>query len=120
MRAMAPNADLRPFHSRARSAASAATRTVRAPWAVATARDGRGGRLDAVGQAVDLDEQHGGGVGGKAGVHVVLDGAGDLGVHHLERGGHDAGGDDAADGRRRRRRWMVKSMSSVRRPAASA
>src|SRR5256886_2828562 len=35
MRAMAPNADLRPFHSNARSVASAATRTVRAPWALA-------------------------------------------------------------------------------------
>ena len=53
---------------------------------------------DAVGEAVDLDEQHRGGVARVARADVVLDRAGDLGVHHLERGGHDAGRDDPAHG----------------------
>ena len=96
MRAIAPNADLRPFHSSARSASSAATRTVRAPCASADALDDRDLRVDAVGQAVDLDEQHRRGVARVAGADVVLDRAGDLGVHHLERGGHDPRGDDPA------------------------
>ena len=98
MRAMAPNADLRPFQSSARSASSAATRTVRAPCSRPTLRH----RVDLVGDAavepVDLDEQHRGGVAREARAHVVLDRAGDLGVHHLERGGHDPGGDDPAHG----------------------
>ncbi len=37
----------------------------------------------------------------KPGVDVVLDRPRDLGVHHLERGGHDPSGDDAAHGRGR-------------------
>ena len=62
MRAIAPNADLRPFHSSARSASSAATRTVRAPWAVPIVADRSAAASDAGGQPVDLDEQDGRGV----------------------------------------------------------
>ncbi len=94
MRAMAPKADLRPFHSSARSAGSAATRTVRAPWAWAMAMTASSRGRHAGGQAVDLDQQHGGGVGREAGVDVGLDRGGDPGVHHLEGGGHDARRDD--------------------------
>ena len=54
---------------------------------------------DPAGQPVELDQQHRGRVARVARAHVVLDRAGDLGVHHLERRGHDAGGDDPADGR---------------------
>ena len=39
---------------------------------------------------------------------------GDAGVHHLERGGHDPGGDDAAHASRPRRPRSSKSSSSVR------
>ena len=56
---------------------------------------------DAAVEPVELDEQHGGGVARVARADEVLDRAGDLGVHHLERGGHDPGGDDPADGRGR-------------------
>ena len=103
MRAMAPKADLRPFHHRARSAGSAATRTARAPWASRTSRTRCGLVVDASRQAVDLDEQHGGGVGRKAGVHVGLDHLDDGGVHHLQGGRDDAGGDDARSPRPRPR-----------------
>ena len=48
-------------------------------------------------EPVELDEQHRGGVARVAGADEVLDGAGDLGVHHLERRGHDPGRDDPAD-----------------------
>ena len=64
MRAMAPNADLRPFHSRARSASSAATRTVRAPCSRPTRSIHPTWCGDTAGEAVDLHEQHGGGVRG--------------------------------------------------------
>ena len=90
MRAIAPNADLRPFQSSARSASSAATRTVRAPWARPISVDALDGVVDAGRQPVDLDEQHRRGVEREAGVHEVLDRRGDARVHHLERGGHDA------------------------------
>ena len=99
MRAIAPNADLRPFHSRARSALVGRD-SHRAGAVLASDRPdrldlGRDARLE----AVDLDEQHRGGVAGVAGADEVLDRPGDLGVHHLERGRDDARRDDAADRR---------------------
>ena len=53
----------------------------------------------AAGEAVDLDHQHRRGVEREARVHERLDGRGDAGVHHLDRGGHEASGDDRAHGR---------------------
>ena len=96
MRAIAPNADLRPFQSSARSASSAATRTDRARAARATSRHRVDLGIHPALEAVELDEQHGGGIAGIAGADEVLDGARDLGVHHLERGGDDPGRDDPA------------------------
>ena len=57
-------------------------------------------RLDRRGQPVELDDEDGRGVGREAGVDIGLDGARDGSVHHLERGGHETGGDDGADRRR--------------------
>ena len=47
------------------------------------------------GRAVELDQENGAGVGRKPGMIRCLDRRDDRPVHHLERGGHDAGGDDA-------------------------
>ena len=104
MRAMAPNADLRPFQSSG-SLGFVGGHPHR-PRAVFAADPIHRVDLvgDAVGQPVDLDEEHRGGVARVPGADVVLDRPGDLGVHHLERGGHDAGGDDPADRRPRRPR----------------
>ena len=101
MRAIAPNADLRPFHSSARSASSAATRTRVAPFARAIARIASTCAADAAVEPVDLDEQHGLRVARIPGADEVLDRPGDAGVHHLERGRQHARRDDAADGRGR-------------------
>ena len=59
MRAMAPNADLRPFHSSARSASSAATRTLTRSVIVRDVADRVDLRGHAAVEPVDLDEQHG-------------------------------------------------------------
>ena len=46
---------------------------------------------DALGLAVELDEQHGGGIGGiPRGIDGRFDGLHARLVHHLQRGGHDA------------------------------
>ena len=95
MRATAPNADLRPFHHPARSASSAATSTVVAPWARPISLDQVAARRHRGRQAVDLGQEHGRRLGREARVHEVLDRAGDALVHHLQRGGHEPGGDDA-------------------------
>ena len=52
--------------------------------------------LDTSREAVELDEQHGRRVARIAGADEVFDRARDLGVHHLERGGHDPRRDDPA------------------------
>ena len=49
-------------------------------------------------EAVDLDDQDGAGVGREAEVEGLLDRLDHQVVEHLERRGHDPGGDDAADG----------------------
>ena len=96
MRAMAPNADLRPFQSSAALGVVGGDAhragAVREPDAL----DDRDLHVDAVLQAVELDEQHRGGVARISGADVVLDRARDLRVHHLERGRHDPRGDDPA------------------------
>ena len=102
MRAIAPNADLRPFHSSARSASSAATRTLDRAVLVARCRATAATCVgDAAGEPVDLDEQHGLRVARIARADEVLDRGRDARVHHLERGGQHAGRDDPADGRGR-------------------
>ena len=101
MRAIAPNADLRPFHSSARSASSAATRTLVAPFARAMSATSVDVLGDAGVEAVDLDEQHGLRVARVSGADEVLDRGRDARVHHLERGRQHTGGDDAAHGRGR-------------------
>ena len=60
--------------------------------------DDLGGRGHARGKPVHLDEQYGRRVTREAGVHEVLHRPRDLGVHHLEGGGDDAGGDDPRHG----------------------
>ena len=87
MRAIAPNADLRPFHSSARSASSAATRTTHR--VVLRARSSRTASTcvgDAAVEPVDLDEQHGFRVARIARADEVFDRRRDARVHHLERG----------------------------------
>ncbi len=54
-------------------------------------------RLHGLGDAVDLDDQDRRGVGGVARVREVLRRHHDAVVHHLDRGGHDAGRDDGRD-----------------------
>ena len=73
MRAIAPNADLRPFHSSARSASSAATRTLTRAVAARDLAHGLDLRGDAAVEAVDLDEQHRLRVARVAGADEVLD-----------------------------------------------
>ena len=89
IRAIAPNADLRPFHSSARSASSG--RDADRPHAVVAGDRGDqlGVGLDAVGQPDDLDQQGGGGVDRQPGVDVGLDGLQAQLVHHLHRRRHD-------------------------------
>ena len=97
MRAMAPKAFLRAFHSSARSASSLAIRTVPAPCGHADLHDPFDVGFEAVRQAGDLDEQDGGGVDRQPGMEVLLDRADAQLIHHLQRRGHHAGGDDRAD-----------------------
>ena len=102
MRAIAPNADLRPFQSSARSCVVGRDAHDSSRRAAARSRAIGVDLLgDAVGQAVDLDEQHGFGVARIARADEVLDGRGDPRVHHLQRGRQHAGGDDPAHGRGR-------------------
>ena len=56
--------------------------------------------LDPTLESFEFGEQHGGGIGGVTGSDIVLDRNGHALIHHLERGGHDTGGDDVADGLR--------------------
>ena len=76
IRAIAPNADLRPFHNSARSASSRRP----APSGPRGARRSRRSRAASpstpCGEPVELDEQRRRGVDGEAGVDVVLDGPG--------------------------------------------
>ncbi len=99
MRPIAPKAFLRPCQSRARSAAVSAVRTLRALMRAKQGLDHGVLGGDAFGLAVELHQQHRGGIGG---IPRRIDGRFDrldAGlVHHLERGGHDAGGDDGGDG----------------------
>jgi hypothetical protein len=95
---MAPNAFLRAYQRRWRSASSAARWTSRAPPCAAQLGGVFGVRGDGGGAAVELDDQRGGDVGRQAGgVGAGLDGADRLLIHHLEGGGQEAGADDGAD-----------------------
>ena len=99
MRPMAPNAFLRPCQSRARSAASVATRTARAPASRQKRVDARGVLIESGCRAVQLDEQDRRRVGRIAGgVDRRLDRLDRRRVHHLERGRHDPGRDDRRHG----------------------
>ena len=60
-------------------------------------RDARGLGVEPGRGPVELDQQHRAGVGRQADVEGRLDRAEDQAVHHLERRGHDAGGDDRRD-----------------------
>ncbi len=74
MRAIAPNADFRPFHNSARSASSAATRTLTAPWPSGDIANRLHLGVDSAVESVDLDEQHCFGVARIPGAHEVFDG----------------------------------------------
>ena len=99
---MAPSAILRPFQRRSRSARSVAERTSVAPDSGQIGHDLFAGATDVVGKAIDLDQEHRAGVHRVAGVIGRLDGLDGEVVHHLQRGRHDAGGDDARRGVGRR------------------
>ena len=71
--------------------------------------------LEPGGEAVELDDQHRAGVGGKAEVERRLDRANDELVHHLDRARNDAGGDDRGD-----RRGGVVDVVEDRRAACDA
>ncbi len=73
---------------------------MRAPWARPISPTRSTPARDRAGQAVELHDEDRRGVGREAGVDVGLDGPGDGGVHHLQRGRHQAGGDDRAHRRR--------------------
>ncbi len=100
IRAIAPKAVLRPFHSRARSASSRAIRIVRAPCARPIALDLLDLHRQAVLRTGDLDQQDRRCVGRQPGVDVLLHRPGAQLIHHLQRRGDHSGGDDRRDGRR--------------------
>ena len=110
---MAPNADLRPFHTaparpRPRRPAPSGRR---GPRPIAATRS-TASATTAVRESVDLDDQDGGGVDREAGVDEVLDRPVIEGVHHLDRRRHAAGRDD--------RRCTVAAPSSTRRSRAAS
>ena len=64
--------------------------------------------LDLDRSTVELDDEHGAGAVGVVAVHGGLGGLDRERVHHLDRGGHDAGGDD----RRGRRARLVGAVEA--------
>ena len=101
-RAIAPNADFRPFQSKARSASSAATRTLTAPLLVAISRTASTCASTPRSRPSTSTSSTACRVAGVAGAHEIFDGGGDAGVHHFECGGEHPAGDDAGHGRRGR------------------
>ena len=115
IRPIAPNAFLRPCQSRARSAGGRGAAHVAGAARAQDGGHGGGLRLHRVRAAVELDQQHRGGVGGIAGgVDGRLDRRDARPVHHLQRRGHDAGADDRGDRLARLRARSEKSASMVR------
>ena len=68
------------------------------PCVVHDLRDRLGLAVEARVEPVDLDDQHRPGLDGKTEAEGLLDGPDHQVVEHLERGRHDPGGDDSADG----------------------
>ena len=85
---------MRPFQSSRARPFSVALRTSVAPARRQIVAISAPVLAHVVGQAVDLDQQHRAGVHRVAGVVGRLDRLDGQVVHHLQRRGHDAGGDD--------------------------
>ena len=95
-RPIAPNAPCAPSTARALGASAADALLVRAARRGRCPRRRANSDATSGARAVELDQQHRPGVG-KPGVDGRLDGLDRERVHHLDRGRHDARGDDAGD-----------------------
>ena len=89
---------MRPFQISARSAASVASRCSKAPFSWHSRSTSAYSCSTSTGGAVELDDEHRAGAVGVVAVHGRLGRLDRERVHHLDRGRHDAGGDDRGGG----------------------